>query len=382
VVKVLSSPRKTLKEVIQEPKYIGPLLVLILFMAVSIGSTYVIISKEQFEQTLPTTTDQWTQNRNFWNSTSNTTITESNDSIAGTIYSNISIAFSTQDSPQVLMDLNNIGKINCTRPNGYDLLSFRIKWTRPSVNPQNVTIQMFSDNSSSDYYYKSLTDTFLNATNDIWNNVTVQLAFTDWNNTGNPYWGNITGLQLQFTWAGSSNVTLLIDGLFFHGPFKSLLDTEGSSYLLSDAVTSAFQFVITWVIFAGLIFLLARVSGGKPVWKPLFIAIGFILITMFIAGLITAIGYATLPVLRYPFELIGGVKGEGTAAANTIANQTSLFTQVNLVAQIVIWLWTIALAAVALRLVVGFSWAKSVAFALLAYVIIIFLEILGIIPVA
>lgn len=374
VLKLLYSPKKTLKEVVQDPKYIGPLLVLILFIAVNVASAYIVLSKEQYEQILPNGTklDEWTENSTFW--TSNANVTESSDAINGTIYGNASIAFSMQNSPQIWMQLAGIGTVNCSGSNGFNLLSFRIKRTSPAAQPENVTIQVFSSNSTSQYFYNDLTDTFSNSTYNIWNNVTIRLASSVWQSTGsNVDWGSVTGLQLQFTWASNSNVTLLVDGLFFHGPFKFLLETEGTAYLLNYAVSGAFQFAITWILLTGLIYVLVKVFKGKIVWKPILIAVGFILLTMFIGAVITAIGYTTLPTLRFPFELINGVQGEGTAALNTISNQTALATQIGTIAQLLVWAWTAALAALAVRLVTEFSWAKSVAVAIVAYLVTIIL---------
>ncbi|MGA2309563.1 MAG: Yip1 family protein [Candidatus Bathyarchaeia archaeon] len=374
VLKVLYSPRKTLKEVIQNPRYIGPLLIMLLLIAVNVASTYAVLSKEYYEQILPSGTklDEWTENSTFW--TSNANITESSDAINGSIYGNASIAFSIQNSPQVWMQLTGIGTVDCSVPNGFNLLSFRIKWTSPVTQPENVTIQIFSLNSSSDYFYSDLKDTFSNATYNIWNNVTIPLDSSAWSGSSrNADWGNVTGLQLQFTWAGNSNVTLLVDGMFFHGPFKSLLETGGTSYLLDYGVSGAFQFIITWILLTGLIYVLVRAFKGKVFWKPMLIAVGFILMTMFVGALINGIGYSTLPTIRFPFELIGGVQGEGTVALNAISSQTWLVTQIGTVAELLVWAWTAALASLVVRAVAEFSWAKSVAVAIIAYVITIFI---------
>jgi hypothetical protein len=370
VPKILYSPRKTLKEVIQNPRYIGPLLIMILLIAVNVASTYIVLSKEYYEQILPngTNLDQWTENISYW--TSNANISESSDVINGSIYGNVSIAFSAQNSSQVSMQLTGIGTVNCSGPNGFNLLSFRTKLISPVTQPENVTIQMFSLNSSSDYFYNDLTDTFSNANYNIWNNITIRLDSSEWHpSNSDADWSSVTGLQLQFRWAGNSNVTLLVDGLFFHGPFKSLLETGGTSYLLDYGVSAVFQYVITWILLTGLIYVLVKVFKGKIVWKPALIAVGFILVTMVIGALINAIGYSTLPTIRFPFELIGGVQGEGTAALNTISSQTWLVTQIGTVAELLVWAWTAALASIVVRTLTEFSWPKSAAIAVIAYLI-------------
>jgi len=370
VLKVLYSPLKTLKEVIQNPKYIGPLLIMILFVAVNIASTYVVFSKQYYEQILPngTNLDVWTESSTFW--TSNANITESSDAINGSIYGSVSIAFSAQNTSQVSTQLTGIGTVNCTYPDNFYRLSFRTKLISPG-SPENVTIQVFSLNSSSDYFYSDLTQEFQNAAyNNIWNNITIQLASSNWTSSNsNADWGSVTGLQLNFTWSTSSNVSLLVDGLFFHGPYKSLIETAGASYLFEYAIGDVFQFVIMWILLTGLIYMLVKAFKGKIVWKPALIAVGFILITMFIGGLINAISYSTLPTIRYPFEIIGGVQGEGTAAANLIASQISLVTQIDTIVEFLVWAWTAVLAMIVVRTTSEFSWAKSVAVALIAYLI-------------
>jgi len=370
VLKVLYSPLKTLKEVIQNPKYIGPLLIMILFVAVNIASTYVVFSKQYYEQILPngTNLDVWTESSTFW--TSNANITESSDAINGSIYGSVSIAFSAQNTSQVSTQLTGIGTVNCTYPDNFYRLSFRTKLISPG-SPENVTIQVFSLNSSSDYFYSDLTQEFQNAAyNNIWNNITIQLASSNWTSSNsNADWGSVTGLQLNFTWSTSSNVSLLVDGLFFHGPYKSLIETAGASYLFEYAIGDVFQFVIMWILLTGLIYMLVKAFKGKIVWKPALIAVGFILITMFIGGLINAISYSTLPTIHYPFEIIGGVQGEGTAAANLIASQISLVTQIDTIVEFLVWAWTAVLAMIVVRTTSEFSWAKSVAVALIAYLI-------------
>ncbi len=370
VLKVLYSPLKTLKDVIQNPKYIGPLLIMILFVAVNIASTYVVFSKQYYEQILPngTNLDVWTESSTFW--TSNANITESSDAINGSIYGSVSIAFSAQNTSQVSTQLTGIGTVNCTYPDNFYRLSFRTKLISPG-SPENVTIQVFSLNSSSDYFYSDLTQEFQNAAyNNIWNNITIQLASSNWTSSNsNADWGSVTGLQLNFTWSTSSNVSLLVDGLFFHGPYRSLIETAGASYLFEYAIGDVFQFVIMWILLTGLIYMLVKAFKGKIVWKPALIAVGFILITMFIGGLINAISYSTLPTIRYPFEIIGGVQGEGTAAANLIASQISLVTQIDTIVEFLVWAWTAVLAMIVVRTTSEFSWAKSVAVALIAYLI-------------
>jgi len=380
ILKILYAPQKAIKEVTQNPRYIGPLLVLILFVAVNTGFVYFPLTRQHNEQTLPQTSpsvtnvDTWTQSASYWSSP-NANITTSSDAINGTIYGNASISLSAENISQVSMQLNGIGTVNCSSPDQYNLLSFRTKQTDPTSTPNNVMIQMLSLNSTSDYFYNDLTDVFRNATQNIWNNVTLELNASTWTPHGNPDWGNITGVQLQFTWIANSNVTLLIDGLFFHGPFKSLLEVQGTDSLAYEGVYFAFQFVVEWVLLTGLIYVLVKAFKGNVVWKPTLIAVGFILMTTVIGGVINLLGaYATFPTIYYPFSVLGGVSGEGTAAANFISTQQSAFNTIYLISGLLVLVWTVGLTSLLVRTLTAFSWFKSIAIAVLAYIISYFLS--------
>lgn len=372
ILKVLYSPQKAFKEIVQNPKYFGPLLIIILLIVANLGFTYAAISKTYVEQTLPNGSklDEWTENSTLW--TSNAGVSESSDHINGSYYGNRSIAFSITNNSQVWTQLKDIGSIDCSSPDGFKELSFRIKWTSPSAKPENVTIYLLSTNSS-DYFTHSLTENF--STYNIWNNITVQLVSGGWsNNSPNANWVNITGLKLQFAWLENSNITLLVDGLFFHGTFKSLLENAGTSYLTNFAISSAMQFVITWVFLSGLIYIMVKGLGGKLVWKPLLILVGFILVTLFVQAVVNAVAYSTLPTISYPLQLIGGVSGEGQNAYNTILEQTWLVSEIGRFTQIAVHIWIIALCSIAVRLLAAFSWTKSLLVGAVAYVVTILAE--------
>jgi hypothetical protein len=131
---------------------------------------------------------------------------------------------------------------------------------------------------------------------------------------------------------------------------------------------SAFmQFTIKWVLLSGILYIMSKAFGAKTVWKPLLVLVGFALITLFVQTIINAATYATSPTLYYPLELIGGVSGESDIAYNKILEETWLVSQVTSYVQIAVWVWTIALCAVALRLLVEFSWAKSFLVSTVAY---------------
>jgi len=368
IFKVIYTPQKTFKEISQNPKYIGPILIMILFVAANMGYVYAIISKTYVEQTLPTAQqlDKWTENATLWTGTLGVIIKENFvDYINGTYYGNRSIEFSINNSKQISMQLSAIGSINCSGQNGYKNLYLRIERTSPDDIPENATIYLFSA-SSSDYFYYNLTEEFSNSSRNIWTNLTIPLDSALWNSSANADWGNITGLKLDFTWLDDSNVTLLVDGLFFGGIFKSEAE-NATSYMLNLSISYFMQFIIRWVFLGGLLYIMTKGFRAKTVWRPLLILVGFALITMFIQAVITAAAFSTLPRLDYPLAFLGGVNGETEKAYDKIVEKTFLVSQISGYVQIAILVWTIALCAIVTRLLTEFSWSKSFLIATVAY---------------
>lgn len=369
ILKVIYAPHKAFKGIIQNPKYFGPTLIVILFIAASMGSTYAAISKTCIEKTLPDgkLLDEWTENRTLW--TSNAGITESNDGMNGSYYGNKSIAFSITNNTEVWAQLKDIGPVNCSGPDGYSKLSFRIKWTNPEEKPANATIQLLST-SSSEYFSYNLTGALPNFTYNVWNNLTLPLISDGWSNSSSAAsWDNITGLKLDFAWVDSSNITLVVDGVFFRGNFNSLLESAATAFLVNYAFMAFTQILLVWVILTGLIYLMGRGLGGSVLWKPVLIVIGFTLVPMVIQSLVNTAAYLSSPTVHYPLELIGGVSGESDIAFNAILEQTWLTSQIMRYTQVAVYVWTIALCSLAVRVLTGFGWAKSFLIGAAAYLI-------------
>jgi len=379
IPKILYSPRKAFKEIAQNPKYLGPLIIIVLLVVANIGFAYALLSKTYIEQPLPngSNKDEWTENSTLpWAATPNAAITDNyNDSINGTdnsVYGKKSKQFSINDSAQMWMQLTGIGSIDCLGPDGYKNLSLRIKQISPATSPSNATIYMLSA-TPSDYFYRDLTQ-YLNPASNIWNNLTVPLGSEGWSSTGTGAdWSNITGLKLEFTWLDNSNITVLLDDLFFRGPFKSQLEIYGTSYLLEFPLLAVMQFVITWVFISGLTYIMSKGLKGNLIWKPLLIVVGFILVTMLVQTVVNAVIYSTSPTVRVPLEYFG-TEAEQSIASNAIAEQTWLASQILRFLQIAVSIWIIALCSLAVRTLAEFGWAKSILLAAAAYVVTTWLE--------
>lgn len=371
IFKVIYSPFKAFKEITEKPKYAGPALVMIIFVLANTGFSYVLLSKSYFDQIIPTSSklDEWTENCTLWTSNVGTPRCSA-DHIDGTLYGNSSIEFSVVNGSQMWMRLNMMDSLHCSGPDGYKNLSFRIKWNcTDEVKPNNATIYLFS--TPSDYFYYDLTENFTQSSESIWNNLTIPLGSENakWtNNSADAGWDNVNGLRLEFTWSTSSNITTLVDGLFFHGVFKPLIETS-SGYIFNYLLTGFMQFTIQWVVLGGLLYIISKTLGAKAVWKTLLTIAGFALITLFVQTVANTAAYANLPAIRYPLEILGGVPGEGQTAYDRILEAAQPVFQITSYIQIVVHVWTVALCVIAIRLLFRFSWMKSVLISSLAYLL-------------
>jgi hypothetical protein len=211
-------------------------------------------------------------------------------------------------------------------------------------------------------FYYNLTDK-LNEPN-LWNNITISLG-PEWipSNT-DADWGNITGLKLEFTWTTDSNITSLIDGLFFHGVYKPAVEIASSEVLIFP-IDAFMRFIAQWVVLGGLLFIIPKMFRLKTVWKPILIIAGFSLITLFIQTLAFTVVLFGWPEIQIPLKYLGGVSGEWQAVYIEVFGT---FSTVLAYIERVIYIWTIALCAIALRLMFDFSWTKSLFVSTLSYI--------------
>lgn len=370
ILKMLYAPHRAFREIIQNPKYIGPIVIMLLFVAANAASAYTLLSKTYVEQTLPAGTlenkDEWTESISMWRTLVGEPPKENyTDYIEGVLYGNRSIEFSAKNSTEIVIQLDNMGSVNCSSPEGYTKLYFRVKWISPNASPKRAVLYLYSEAPSS-YFYYNLTEKFASSTAKIWNNITLNLADEGWVSTEDAYWAKITSLKLELSWLEQSNITVLVDGLFFGGLFKSQLE-DASTYLTYSSASAFMQFIIRWVFLGGIIYVMTKAFKAATVWRVMLILVGFALITMFVQTLINAAAFSTLPNLKYPFEYIGGVKGESEIAYSKILEEAWLVDRIYSYVQAAVIIWTIALCAMAVRFATEFSWSKSLLLTVVAY---------------
>lgn len=374
IFEVIYAPRKAFKEITQNPRYIGPLLIMILFIAANTGFGYILASKSHYEQTLPSGVapkyDEWTQSKSWW--ASNASISESNDSLSGGYYGNKSIEFDMINGKEIYMQVDFNQSVDCYGADGYANMSFRIKMIYLNTAMlESASMYLFS--SETDFFKYNFTGYSFPSNSTLWNNLTIPIGSTSgWtNSSANANWSDIISLKYDFVLSENANLTIRLTGLFFRGLFKSgIEETSISSHLLDYSSSAFMEFVITWVLLGGLIFLISKGLGGKAPWKPMLILVGFILVTLFVEIIIYVLLGANLPNLKYSLEFLGGSSSPGyQSALNKIAQDTALAFQIESFVDIGVTFWIIGLCAFAIRQLNEFSWSKSLLVAVVAYFI-------------
>jgi hypothetical protein len=184
-----------------------------------------------------------------------------------------------------------------------------MKLVEPQITPQSATLTLYALGDT-DFYQYDLTSTVSNNTLiGQWNNITVPIGpnAEEWTETGNPTWSNITALKLDFTYPETQSITIRISALYFRGDYVTLAENGGTMVLFSILQVFSLQFLVSWLVLTGVIYLVLKGLKATVVWKPLFVAIGSALVVMVIRAAISLIATVTLPALYYPYELWTGI---------------------------------------------------------------------------
>jgi hypothetical protein len=367
VFRVLYAPHKAFKEIIQKPGYKGPLIIMLLFVLSFAGFYYVFSTRVYYDQTAPQLSDldKWTEDSSLWRSKSGAEVSlNTTDYIKGNYYGNKSIQFKLENSARIDMELKINGSLNCVEPYNYTNLTFRIKIIEPAEKPENMSIYIFSENATDKYFNYSLPVSDLEI--GIWDNKTIPLS--DFRGFNGANWKNITGLMFELAWSSNKNVTVLVDGIFFHGAYKSLFEMIGSAIIINYVIFGFMEFTIQWVILGIILYLFSKLFRGQPIWKTMLTISGFALITFFIQNIILTGVVLAYPKMHLSLETLGGVPGEGlTADAQNY--MSILFIQYYVLERITYFIWIVALCSIAVRLLFNFPWMRSISVSFLSSVI-------------
>jgi len=347
IAQVVYAPAKAFKKIIENPKYLGAAIVLLLFIAVALGFEFVQFSKTYTENTTPTVDQLATfLNSTSWVTGSNVALTNNfNDPFNYSVYvaalttaptdsagyynlfGNSSLEMDASGTNNVAAALSNVFNVDCSAPSGFQNLSMTIRLVQPAVAPQKATLTLYSLNDSNFFQY-DLTSLLSNTSEiGVWNNLTIPVGLSQgWTSGGSPSWSNVTALQLTFNYAANSNVTLRVGALFFRGQYQTPAQTNSVGLLLQFLQAYALQFVLSWFLLTGFIYLFFKGLKASVVWKPLFIALAFALFVMVIRYLVSIAAAATLPTVYYPYDVSLGVRFDSYGAVYYPSQAASVLT--------------------------------------------------------
>ena len=375
LAQVVYAPAKGFKKIIENPKYLGAFVVLVLFIALVVGFEFVQFSKIYVENTVPEVGQmQSFLNSTVWTSSSKVALKDNfadpfNYSIfvaalngKYSMFGNSSLEMDASSTNNIVASLSNQFNVDCNAPSGYQNLSLTLKQVTPLVAPQKATLTLYSINETNFYVYDFTSYLSSRSAIGVWNNLTIPLgpSASSWTRTGSPSWGNVTALQLSLTYPTDSNITLRIGALFFRGQYQTPVQSASLGLLEQFLPSWAFWFILAWLVLTGVIYLFFYGLKTTRVWKPIFVGTGFALVVMVIRQAVDLIAAATLPVLHYPYDVTLGVRFNffgattysGIASSLTTQSQAILksinaatagFGDVVLVLFVISYLWLIAL---------------------------------------
>jgi hypothetical protein len=400
ILKVIYAPGKVFKDIIANPKYLGVLVVLILFISIQAGFQYTQFSKTYSEGTSPIVGQFYTYTNassGNWQSSSSVTLSNNENDyfnysvyvpgygVIPRIFGNSSLQISSENTANLSAALGNVFNVNCG-PTGFQNFTIIFKQTQPQIVPQTVKLSLYSL-SDADFYQYDLTPSFSNAsTLAQWNNLTIPIGPNagGWTATGTPNWSNITALKFDFMFSAASNSTINIGGLFFRGHYVSYTQFDSTAVIFNILQSSTLQFVVYWGFISLLIYAMLRVMKSGILWKPIFIAVGFALVVMVIRSVVNLIATVTLPEVYYPFDLaiglgytpygaiayspqaIGIAFAESQLAFYHIETITAVFRSITFATLVVSYVWLGALCAIILKVLKPeFSLVKRIAISVL-----------------
>ncbi len=367
VLKVIYAPHKAFKEITQNPKLIGPILVMALFVAASLGTRYIQATKMYVQQTLPNSLDlnnrdPWTETAAMWQSNANIT-TIASDRLLGAQ----SIQFDVSNDTLVWAELKDIGTINCSSNEGYNNLTFGMKWIHTSsIVPRDINLFLYSNNST-EYFRYSITEHENQTVNDQWSNYTVLLgpSIAKWiNSSSQASWDNVTSLRIEATWDdfARSNLTIRVDATYFLSDrFEQLsgkIVENASMYAFLDLMNFAMNWILTSVtlLIVARFFTAVKTSKTKAELKTFLIIAGYSLIVFVFMQLIFSIFYIANPALYFSLETV--------TPSSALQNLFLL----DFYATLLIPIWAIILSVFGLRAAFELTTKSSIILAVIGYI--------------
>lgn len=364
VLEVLYSPIKAFRKIVEKPDLKGVILVLVLVIASTVVFQFVYNSKQLYENRLPED-DGWTEalaNSHSWVSNGLPSL-DNTDYKMGNSDGNHSVASSVLNKTGIWLKITDFGSVNCSGEKGYNELFFWIKWVNETETvPNSRTLRLFS--GAEDSYFESTITEFPSSSGE-WTNATLKVGSDQaWSSNGSPDWQKITGIEFRLVWLDTANLTMKVDGLFFRN-FVSPIEKLGfSAAMLSLFVSGAFSIAMNWILWAGIVFIVAKLFGEElGRWSVFFVIVGYAFIVTAVCTLVTALAFSSIPVVSLPLDY---------DLQMAVFNEAWLPNLAYQVGTLILWageVWIAALSAVVIRLMKNTTWGKAAAIAVMAFAV-------------
>lgn len=358
LLEVFYAPVKAFRKIIEKPDFKAVLLVLLLVIASTVALQFVYNSKQIFEVRSPQD-DDWTEaltNGHVWTS-SGAIVLDAADFQVG----NRSISSSVQDATSIWLKVTDFDSIEVSEKTGYNELFFWINWANDDgFSTASGTIKLFSGSEDS-YFEKDVAS--LLASNGDWKNLILSVGPDQgWVSVNSPDWETITGVELELVWSASANLNLNVDGLYFRNfvsPVESLGLTDSLLYI---TLSVAFSVGINWVLWAGIMLIVANLFGENVgQWNKFFVIIGHAFIVTAVYTIVSALLFTSLPVLTMPIESELQIEAFSEVWLPNIMYQ---------IGTIILWageVWLAGLSAIVIRLMKDVPWGKAATIAAIAF---------------
>jgi hypothetical protein len=387
IFKVIYSPIKAFKEALANPRYIGPILIIIVSLFLTLGTQYVSVSKQNVETITPSNSVVWTNMTNpssMWTSNAppaNVTAVPTQGEIPAGNYS--ASAF-LSNTTVIWLNTTKIGTINCNQTSGFKILYYKLNYSQPTpANASDAKLQLFSENNGSKYFEHDLLDfgRYINESGS-WIDANITLGPAEnWTSVGSPNWSNITGIEFMLDFNKAVPVTLQLNAVYFGGKYEPFSEVLGlATWLFSTITASFFNVFLRWLIFAVLLWLTIRVFNpeGSP-FRTLLIMVGYSFAIMFVYLPLELLSISQLPSLYFAHKIVFPVSAREIAVASAAtsniyaANWTSKAAYTAFIGiEYASYAWMIGMFTVGLRAMRNISWKRATAVCIVSYFIALF----------
>lgn len=354
IFRVLYSPSKVFKELMEKPSYIGVILIFVLFIASNILSNYIRDSKFYLQKVKPDPFegkgDEWTENATLWKSNGKCWNESDN------LYGRYSVACEVNNTNELWIQMNFSESINCSAQE-FNQTSFSIKLFQSNNATANFSLILFS--GSSDFFLYRLKEV---ENGNIWNNITIPMGEKGWIKSVKADWSTISGIKFLIEFSEDVNATLFLDALFFRGQYE-----PATKYFPIMAtyygVSYSLFFWLFWLIFGGLLHILTRYSGSNLTWKHNLLISGYSLASLYVQGMFLIGLFLFLPQINVPRGMVEGLMGDRV-----------LIFDLATYSQFIFFIWGIVISMFAIRTLNDFTTGKSAAISIGAYFAALSLE--------